>query len=453
MSDAMDETIAAISTAPGRSGTALVRVSGPEALSVATVLGATSLEPRRATLVEVHDPAGSPIDRAIVTFFPAPASFTGQDTVELSSHGGDLVPHLVLDAAVAAGARPAEPGEFTRRAFLNGKLDLVQVEATQDLIEATSPAYHRAAVYQLEGGLSRRIDALRSDLIELRALLAYDIDFPEEDDGPVSPARVEQAARALRDAIGELLRHAPEGERLRAGVLAVLAGAPNAGKSSVFNHLLGSQRAIVTEEPGTTRDAIEADTTIEGYPFRLVDTAGVRGDPGAVERIGIEVARRFLAEADLVLLCIEAGRLWTDEELALRDEAGALGAGVVVLRTKSDLHPEEFGTAEDGADEIRVSTESGEGIGELRDSLVEMGFGGLSRSRTPAIVTRARQARGLRRADRAIGEFQSALAAGHPPEIAETHLSDATIALEGIIGVTDVEDLLGAIFESFCVGK
>lgn len=451
MTDLLDDTIVAVSTAPGRSGTALLRVSGPRALEVARALGSPALEPRRATLVEVCSPRGEPIDRALVTFFPGPASFTGEDTVEISSHGGLLVPHLIHDAAIEAGARPAFAGEFTRRAFLHGKLDLIQVEATQDLIDATSPASHRAAVYQLEGSLSARIDSLRTALLELRALLAYDIDFPEEDDGPISAERVEIAAAACRAQIEALLEHAPEGERLHAGVTTVFAGAPNAGKSSIFNNLLGSQRAIVTEQPGTTRDAIEADATIGGYPFRLVDTAGVRADPGDVERVGIEVARRYLGEADIVLLCIERGRGWSEEERALADEAASGGADVIVLRTKADLHSVDGD--ESRFESLAVSTVTGVGIPELRDRLVERSFGGLRRSRTPALVTRARQARGLRKALAAVREFSDVLVAGHPAEIAETHLADATIALEEIIGVTDVEDLLGAIFESFCVGK
>ena len=453
----MDDTISAIATAPGRSGTALVRVSGPQALDVARTLGAPGLEARRATLVDLRRPGGETIDRVLVTFFPRPASFTGEDTVEISSHGGLLVPHLVHDATVEAGARPALAGEFTRRAFLNGKLDLIQVEATQDLIEAASPASHRAAVYQLEGALSARIEALRAGLLELRALLAYDIDFPEEDDGPVPIERIEGSAGVCRAGIEALLEHAPEGERLHAGVTAVLAGAPNAGKSSIFNNLLGSQRAIVTEEPGTTRDAIEADTTIGGFPFRLVDTAGVRSDPGSIERIGIEVARRYLGDAEVVLLCIEAGRGWSGEERTLAEAAAADGAEVVVLRTKADLlgEAERRPPARDRTEwrELAVSVVSGEGVPELRELLVERCFGGLRRSGSPALVTRARQSRGLRTALAAVREFSDALATGHPAEIAETHLADATIALEELIGVTDVEELLGAIFESFCVGK
>jgi len=457
MSGSLDETIAAVSTAPGRAGTAVVRISGADAVVIAAALGVEGLEPRVATFARVRHPDGTPLHRAVVTWFQGPASFTGEDVVEISSHGGGLVPSLILDAACSAGARPAMAGEFTRRAYLNGKLDLVQVEATQDLIEASSQAAHAAALFQLDGALSRRVEELRSAAVDLRALLAYEIDFPEEDDGPVPRTRIEQATVDLRTRMAEMLRNAPEGARLRDGVLTVFAGAPNSGKSSMFNSLLGSQRAIVTAVPGTTRDAIEADTSIDGYPFRFVDTAGVRNDAEHIERIGIEVARRYLAHADVVLLCVEAGREWSHEDRALADEAAGFGASVVVLRTKADLcrsdavrSPGERGAS---AAELPVSAVTGEGVVELRARLMEISFGGLNESAEPALVTRARHLRALERADEAVAEFQGALAGGLPAEIADTHLADATLMLEEIVGVTDVEDLLEAIFASFCVGK
>src|SRR2546422_3976900 len=239
------------------------------------------------------------------TLFPYTTLFR---SVEISTHGGLLVPAEAVAALVAAGARLARPGEFTRRAVLNGKLDLLQAEATADLIDAGSPAQRRRALQQLDRGLSGRLAALRAELLELEALIAYDIDFPEEDEGPVSPARVTAAWRAVRERIAGLVATAPEGERLREGALLVIAGRPNAGKSSLFNALLGRERAIVTEVPGTTRDAIEAYAVIAGFPFRLVDTAGLRDSGDRVEEIGIEVARQYLGAADLVLVCRDAGR-------------------------------------------------------------------------------------------------------------------------------------------------
>ncbi|MDX1394334.1 MAG: tRNA uridine-5-carboxymethylaminomethyl(34) synthesis GTPase MnmE [Gemmatimonadota bacterium] len=463
MEGPLDDTIAAISTAPGRSGTALVRISGGDARAIGRALGCGDLEVRVATLVRVRHPDGASLDKAIATLFAAPSSYTGEDVVELSTHGGALVPTLVLDAALAAGARHAEPGEFTRRAFLNGRLDLVQVEATADLIDADSPAAHRAALFQLDGALSHRVEGLRTAAIELRALLAYDIDFPDEDDGPVPRERILEVAAGLRSRIRDLLRFAPEGERVRDGAMVVLAGAPNAGKSSIFNSLLGSQRAIVTDTPGTTRDAIEADISIDGYPFRLVDTAGVRPDPEIIERMGIEVARRYLERADVVLLCIEADRSPVEAEASLAEQAVRAGATVVTVRTKADLAPDGAagalalaqGVAEaaPAVVELPVSAVSGQGVPELREALVAMSFAGLRGAGEPALVTRARQRRALEAADRAIAAFEDAWGAGIPAEIADTHLAEASGALEAIVGITDVEDVLGAIFESFCVGK
>ena len=250
---------------------------------------------------------GTAIDQGLVTVFRAPHSYTGEDLVELSCHGGLLAPAQVLAALMAAGARPAAPGEFTRRAVLNGKLDLLQAEAVGDLIDATAPAQGRAALHQLDGALSQRIQALREELLEVLALLSYDIDFPEEDDGPVPRARIQGALDRSREAVGRLLATAPAGLRLHDGALVVLAGAPNAGKSSLFNALLGTSRALVTEIPGTTRDTIEAPSEVLGWPVKFADTAGLRDADERLERMGIEVSRRYVAAADLVLLCVEAG--------------------------------------------------------------------------------------------------------------------------------------------------
>ncbi|MCG8468450.1 MAG: tRNA uridine-5-carboxymethylaminomethyl(34) synthesis GTPase MnmE, partial [Gemmatimonadetes bacterium] len=229
------DTIAAISTAPGRSGVALVRVSGPRARAVAASIGAETGSPRVSRLATVRGTDGGAVDRALITWFEAPSSFTGEDVVELSCHGGALVPALVLDALCAAGARVAEPGEFTKRAYLNGKLDLIQAEATLDLIDATSPAQGASAMAQLRGRLSGRVDELRRELLELQAALGYDIDFPEEDDGPIGSDRILATAGRTAREISALLEHASEGERLRTGALVVIAGAPNVGKSSLFN--------------------------------------------------------------------------------------------------------------------------------------------------------------------------------------------------------------------------
>ncbi len=452
----MTDTIAAISTPPGRGAVALVRVSGPGVRRVAERLGLGALEPRRPQLRRLSSPEdGTVVDRVLVTLFPAPGSYSGEDLLEIGCHGGALLPSLVLDAVIAAGARPAERGEFTRRAYLNGRIDLLQAEATADLIDASSPALGRAALGQLEKGLSRRVEELRATLVGIQALLAYDIDFPEEDDGPVDPDRVTASADGLLADLDALLRLAPEGELLREGALTVIAGRPNAGKSSLFNVLVGFERAIVTEHPGTTRDAIEAVVGVEGYPFRLVDTAGLRPDPELVEGIGIEVARSYLGRADLVLLCVEAGRPMDPEERAFLDAARD-PARWLVVRTKSDLGSGEPGEAEgpqEGVTSIAVSAIDGTGVPELRAWLLASAFAGVRAAEDAPLVTRRRHVRALRSAREDVERFQAAWAAGVPAEVAVTHLQDATVRLEELLGVVGTDELLDAVFASFCVGK
>jgi tRNA modification GTPase len=329
----LSDTIAALATPPGRSALAVVRVSGRDAFDVAArvVRGFRRDRPRTAILADFRD-GDEVVDRGLYTVFPAPGSYTGEDLVELSCHGGQLAPARLLSALHAAGARPAAPGEFTRRAVLNGKLDLVQAEAVGDLIDAVAPAQARAALRQLEGGLSRRLGELREALVGVQALLSYQIDFPGEDDGPVGPERIAAAVTDVAGRIARLLATAPSADRMRHGALLVLAGRPNAGKSSLFNALLGTSRALVTEIPGTTRDAIEGYTDFLGWPVRLADTAGLVDSEDRLERMGVEVSRRYLSAADLVLLCVEAGREPGPEETALASERP-----VLVVRTKRDL--------------------------------------------------------------------------------------------------------------------
>src|SRR5712691_4199381 len=393
----LSDPIVALATPPGRSAVALIRLSGRGAFDVA----ARALRPfhpdppRTVRRVQVVHPAtGAPVDDALAACFRAPRSYTGEDLVELSTHGGLLVPAAAVAALVAAGARPARPGEFTRRAVLNGKLDLLQAEATADLIDAGSPAQARRALHQLDRGLSTRLGELRTELLELEALIAYEIDFPEEDEGPVAPERVERAWRAARDRIAGLLDTAPEGERLREGALLVIAGRPNVGKSSLFNALLGTERAIVTEIPGTTRDAVEAHAVLEGFPFRLVDTAGLRESDDRVERLGIEVSRKYLAAADLVLFCRDAGCETRDTQS--QEFLASCRAPVVEVMTKIDL----AGRATVGpSDRLLVSVVTGAGIGELKRRLAEVAFGRLLvLGDVEPVVTRARHRGALERA-------------------------------------------------------
>ncbi len=387
------------------------------------------------------------MDEVLAACFPAPRSYTGEDLVEISTHGGLVVPAAAVAALAAAGARPAQPGEFTRRAVLNGKMDLLQAEATADLIDAGSPAQRRRALQQLERGLSQRLAGLRQEILQLEALIAYDIDFPEEDEGPVSEQRVRGAWSVVRGRVADLLRTAPEGERLREGALLVIAGRPNAGKSSLFNALIGAERAIVTEIPGTTRDAIEAHAVIEGFPFRLVDTAGLRDSDDRVEKLGIEVSRKYLAAADLVLYCRETGRGRRDaeEETFLAQ----LQAPVVSVATKADLSDRPTVRPPDS-----VSVVTGEGLAELRRRLAEVAFGRLlALGDVEPVVTRARHRAALERALAELDGFRAAREQGVDAAAAATHLRAAVTALDDLIGVITPDDVLDRVFGTFCVGK
>ena len=458
----LQDTIVARATSPGAGALAVVRLSGPGAFDILDRLtaGASQRPPaRRATLVRLRDPDGGQVlDQALATVFPGPASFTGEDVVEFSCHGGVVVVGSVEMACRRLGARGAEPGEFTRRAFLNGRIDLLQAEAIADLVEGRNPAQHAHAIHHLERGLSQRVASVREQLLRVEALLVQNLDFPEEDEPPVPVEEIRLAADGVLRALDALLATAPQGTLLREGGLVVLAGRPNAGKSSLFNALLGEERAIVTEEAGTTRDALEVPVSIAGYPFRLVDTAGLREGGGKVERLGIEVARRYLEQADLVMFCMEAGREPGLDELAfLAEWEGRPG---VVVRTKRDLAGDRVTGVGEGipggwpAVEVSVAGEGG-GLALLSRVLGERVYGEVAaaRYREAPVVTRARQAAALGRARDEVRAFATALSEGLPPEVASTHLRPAETALEELVGVIQREDVLDVLFREFCIGK
>ncbi|HYC51329.1 MAG TPA: tRNA uridine-5-carboxymethylaminomethyl(34) synthesis GTPase MnmE [Gemmatimonadaceae bacterium] len=442
------DTIVALATAPGRGALAIVRISGNGAHAIAEkLIDPWPLAPRQASLVKIRDSEGSVLDEGIVTVYVAPASFTGEDAVEVTCHGGPVASALIVSAFVSQGARPAEPGEFTRRAVLNGKLDLLQAEAVGDLVDATSRAAQRVALTQLDGGLSRRIEQLRERILGLEALAAYDIDFPEEDDGPISPARIVADTTRVRADLQSLIATAPTGELVREGAVVVIAGPPNAGKSSLFNALLRRKRAIVTEIPGTTRDALEAVTEADGWPIRLVDTAGLRESDETIERIGIELSREWVSKAHVVLAC-------ADTIAALHKTKNAIApltaASVVSVRTKADLHHD---APPDGA--IAVSAETGAGLRELASAIGSQLRASQGTLELDApMVTRERHRFALEQAHRELGHFLEVfLDRATPAVIAAVHLREATRHLEELIGTVDVEDVLDRVFRSFCVGK
>lgn len=498
------DTIAAISTPPGVGAIAVVRVSGAAAGDILLALAPKLRElpdPRYATVLELRDPDdGTVLDRVVATWFEGPASYTGEDVVELSCHGGALTPHLILDACERAGARRAEGGEFTRRAYLNGRVDLTQAEAVGALLASETRRQHRVAMRQLDRGLADRLASFREALVGIEAMLVHHIDFPEEDDAPVPVEVIAARATELEAELRELLATAPGGRLLGTGALTVLAGRPNTGKSSLYNALLGEEKAIVTDEPGTTRDALEASVELNGFPFRLVDTAGVRDAEGSAERMGIEFAQRYLQAADMVLACVPADGGVSEEERAFVE--GLDTDRVLIVRTMADRledhahdgddedEKDDRDDAEDGKDgddaedggaddvgaadaerggggaaplspgggpgrtEVSVSAISGAGMEGLRAAMVRVAFGPVALLEEDApVVTSVRHARGLEAAAAEVAAFREGLEGGVPPELASTHLRTAATALEELLGVIATDDVLDAVFRDYCVGK
>ncbi len=453
-----EDTVAAIATAPGRSAIAVVRVSGADALRICRRVvrpaAGWPVHAREATRCRIHDvddPA-STLDDGLVTIFPAPHSYTGETVIELGVHGGVYVPAAVLAAVVRAGARAAQPGEFTERAVLNGKLDLLRAEAIGDLIDARSKSAHRMALQQLSGALSDRLTALRAGVIEIEALLAYDVDFPGEDDGELPRRRVLDACDAAITTLDALLATVPAAMLIREGATVVLAGPPNAGKSSLLNALVGESRVIVSDTPGTTRDAVEVLLEHEPWPLRLVDTAGLRDSADAVEQLGIEVSARWLAQAHVVVAC-------ADDEEALRGAmtaiAGLSPAPVVGALTKCDLVAEGTKIPPLAWPVVAVSAVNGTGLKEL---VAEVTKAALATTGTPdaetPLVTRARHRSALERARDELTAFREAWSArALPAPVAAVHVRAAALALDELIGAVEVDDVLARVFSSFCVGK
>jgi tRNA modification GTPase len=445
------DTIAAISTAPGRSAIGIVRLSGPRVPEIAErLLTRPPKRAREATLAIARDPTdGSELDHLIAIVYQAPHSYTGEPMLELSCHGGMATVSAVLRACLTLGARLARPGEFSQRALLNGKMDLAQAEALPDLIDATSEPMRRLALGVVGGGLSRHVLALRDQVLELEAVMAYSVDFPEEDDGEVPKARVLNLARAVLDRIQALLETAARGALVRDGALVVFAGPPNAGKSSLFNALLGHERAIVTDVPGTTRDAIEHASLIDGWPARLVDTAGLRHSDDIVERLGIEVSERYVKDADVAVVCSDTA---SGESLELLSEVvSSLGAAAVVpVRTKADL--QVVRRPNDTA--LAVSALTGEGLSDLRRAIaaaLEARYGAIDYE-SPT-VTQARHRVLLEHAHDEMRLFVEATEQGVTPTIAAVHLRSAVGQLEEIVGAVTIEDVLDQVFSRFCIGK
>jgi tRNA modification GTPase len=462
----LDDTIAAIATPLGEGGLAVLRISGANALAVADKIfipeGKKSLKPSAAATHTIQFGKivqnGKPIDEVLLAVLRAPRTFTREDTVEISCHGGILPAKLVLDAILASGARLAEPGEFTRRAFLNGRIDLAQAEAVADLIHSRTELALAAANEQLAGKLSGRINQLRDDLLHTLAHIEAHIDFPEED---IAPDTREQLLKRLEDGvafISELLKTANEGQILRRGIRAAIVGRPNTGKSSLLNQLLGRDRAIVSPIPGTTRDTIEETANIRGLPVVFIDTAGLRETRDEIEVEGIRRSRQSLAQAELILHVLDAGEVLTAEDQNYFNEFA--GKKRILVRNKIDLPmkwqwPPKF----DGLDTSKlaapldVSCAMGQGIEPLKDAIKETVWSGEVKAEMLQVMINSRHLDALNRASAATLRSIQALRSNATLELVALDLRIAVAAVGEIVGKTTTEDLLDSIFGQFCIGK
>lgn len=448
--DFLLDTIAAQATPAGRSALALLRLSGPETGRIlAAVTGMEKpFAPRRATLVTFRADSGEVLDRGLLTFFPAPGSYTGEDVGELSVHGSPAVAARLLKALLCAGARLARPGEFTERAFHHGKMDLLRAEAVSDLIEARTGAAARASARRLEGALSARLSAVREDLLTAAARLCAAVDFSEDVGEAVPPAVLAQLSCAL-ETLSRLSATYETGRLLSAGCRVAILGRPNAGKSTLFNALAGSARAIVTDVPGTTRDTLEAGVDVKGIPVAIVDTAGLRETEDIVERIGVARARREGETADAILYVFDAAEGWTEQDAAAL--ASFDGAPVAVVANKIDRLGSAPFSGPPGATALcGLAPEAGETLSGL---LAARLAAGLETESASEVLGSLRQRELVDRAREGAAGALTALEEGVSPEYAATHLHAALDALSDVFGETTSEHVLQRIFSTFCIGK
>ncbi|ANA41540.1 MULTISPECIES: tRNA uridine-5-carboxymethylaminomethyl(34) synthesis GTPase MnmE [Geobacter] len=454
----VEDTIAAISTAAGEGGVGIVRVSGPDAPSIARRVfrrGSNGdFESHRfyyGTIVDFD--TGQVVDEAMAVLMVRPRSYTREDVLEIQCHGGYLVTRRVLELVLAAGARLAEPGEFTRRAFLNGRIDLVQAEAVIDVIRAKTDAALALAQRQRQGWLSQRLDMVMTELRQALALVEAFIDFPEDDIDPAAQDALTVHARKAAETVAELIAGFDEGRVLREGVAVLIAGKPNVGKSSLLNTLLQEKRAIVTSVPGTTRDIIEEVVNIRGLPLRMIDTAGIRETEDIVEKEGVRLTLEKIPEADLVLLVIDGSRPLDDDDWMIL--AALTGKRIILVENKCDLPravqiPDELAQVPT----VRVSTSRDHGIDELRNAIFQTFIHGAAiDSREYVAVSRVRHRDLLSRATMHLAAFEQGLASGFTLELLAVELRDALAAVGEVTGETTPDDILDVIFDRFCIGK
>jgi len=466
MSYASEDTIAAISTPPGPGGIGVIRLSGPKAQEIARAVfhprverkkhAESFLPPRRATFGEIRNPrTGELLDEAVVTFFKGPQSYTGEDVVEFSCHGSPVVLRRVLDVLLELGARAAGPGEFTLRAFLNGRIDLTQAEAIRDLIEAQTTTQARVALRQMQGSLSQRLQPIRQTLVDAIVQMETAVEFVEDD--IVTESRTSLLSR-LEDAIAhleEIAAHYHTGRLVREGIHIAIVGKPNVGKSSLFNRLLERERAIVTEIPGTTRDMLIETASIAGIPIHLVDTAGLREATDRIERLGIERSRQAIADADLLLLVLDGSQPLDEDDRTVLAQTSSVPRLIAI--NKQDLperlDPESVQALAPTSPMCRVSALTGHGVDELRRQIVEILTSGSAFQPEDVILTNARHHRLIMAAREAILRARQALLDGYSEEVALVGLHDALRSLGEITGEVTIEDILNQIFSTFCIGK
>jgi tRNA modification GTPase len=458
------DTIVAVATPAGAGAVAIVRVSGADAIRIGARVFRGRMQLEEAGGYTVHHghivgESGDELDEVLVTVFRGPRSYTGEDLVEVGCHGGMLVTASVLGALVEAGARPASPGEFTRRAFLNGRIDLTQAEAVADLIVARSVRGHRTSVEQLAGRLGGRVRELRESLVSLCALLELQLDFAAEGLDIVSPQEVDRKLESAAELSRTMAESYEKGRVFRDGILVVIAGAPNAGKSSLFNALLQSERAIVTPTPGTTRDFIEESITLDGIAVRLVDTAGLRVTFDEIERASVALTEVVLRNADVILLVVDSTGGISPEE-ARKDVAEAgQGQQLVAVLNKVDLlnatgsHEAQARIREGQTWDVRVSAKTGHGIEGLRKAIVESVVHGGGGSENDLVVTSRRHQDALERAHQGLVSARASLSGGSANEFVAFDVREAINSLAEITGEVTSEDVLNTIFAKFCIGK
>jgi tRNA modification GTPase len=449
----LEDTIVAIVTPTGRGGLGVVRLAGPEARTIAAPMLRLKQElaPGKAVFGELLEPGATPekIDEVVVTFFAKPHSYTTDDVIEVSAHGSPVVLRHIIETSVELGARLAEPGEFTMRAFLNGRIDLTQAEAVRDLIDSQTLYQAKVAAQQLEGGLSRRLRPVKDRLIDLIALLEAGIDFAEDDVAVLPNERIIEHLSAVRQPLDALAASFAYGRLVHEGLTLAIVGRPNVGKSSLFNRLVERERAIVTATPGTTRDLVTETVAIGGIPVKLVDTAGIRHALDEAESLGIRKSMEALADADLVLIVLDASRPFAKED----EEVLAQGAGrsAIVVENKADIRSAEFSGP--SAKALETSAADGTGIDELRREIVRHIGGEKALHPEAGFLTNFRHQSLINQSLAALGAAQTAVEAKVPHEMLLMDLYSCLKSLDEITGATTTDDILNLIFSRFCIGK